>query len=329
MIKTAVIGVGSMGRNHARIYAELDKSNFVAIADRNLDTAQKVARIYGVKAYADYREMLSKEKPNIVSVVVPTIAHKEVACEVISRGINLLVEKPIASTIQEGQQIMGLAAEKQVKLTVGHIERFNSAVTELKKRLNNGELGRIFLIQARRLSPFPIRIRDVGVVNDLATHDLDIMRYLIDSKITRLYAEIQQKIHDQHEDLISGLLRFENGVIGVLDVNWLTPTKIRELTVIGENGMFRVNYLMQDLYFHENAYPLESWGRPVGWGIQEGNVIKLKIEKEEPLKVELRSFIESVSTDNPPAVSAEDGLNALFLAEKLVEAGRKNEIVKL
>ena len=329
MIKTAVIGVGSMGRNHARIYAELDKSDFVAIADRNWDVAQKVARIYGVKAYADYREMLSKEKPDIVSVVVPTIAHKEVACEVISRGINLLVEKPIASTIQEGQQIIDLATEKKVKLTVGHIERFNSAVIELKKRLDNGELGRIFLIQARRLSPFPIRIRDVGVVNDLATHDLDIMRYLIDSKITRLYAEIQQKIHDQYEDLISGVLRFENSVVGVLDVNWLTPTKIRELTVIGENGMFHANYLTQDLYFYENEYSQGDWGRPAIWGIQEGNVIKLKIEKEEPLKVELRSFIESVSTDNPPVVSAEDGLNALFLAEKLVEAGRKNEIVKL
>ncbi|MBC8229813.1 Gfo/Idh/MocA family oxidoreductase, partial [bacterium] len=312
MLNAGVIGVGSMGRNHARVYAELENVHLVAIADLNQPVVEQIARIYGTKAYTNYEEMLDKSNLDVVSVAVPTTLHAKVASDTISRGINTLVEKPLAVTIEDGQLLVDLAKNTDVKLTVGYIERFNPAIIELKKRLNNKELGKCFQIHSRRLSSFPARIRDVGVTLDLATHELDIMRYLIDSKITRLYAEIQQKIHDQHEDLISGVLRFENGVVGVLDVNWLTPTKIRDLTVVGENGMFLANYLTQDLYFYENASPQADLGRPAVWGIQEGNVIKLKVEKEEPLKAELSAFIEAVATDNAPLVSAEDGLEALM-----------------
>ena len=329
MLNAGVIGVGSMGRNHARVYAELENVHLVAIADLNQPVVEQIARIYGTKAYTNYEEMLDKSNLDVVSVAVPTTLHAKVASDTISRGINTLVEKPLAVTIEDGQLLVDLAKNTDVKLTVGYIERFNPAIIELKKRLNNKELGKCFQIHSRRLSSFPARIRDVGVTLDLATHELDIMRYLIDSKITRLYAEIQQKIHDQHEDLISGVLRFENGVVGVLDVNWLTPTKIRDLTVVGENGMFLANYLTQDLYFYENASPQGDLGRPAVWGIQEGNVIKLKVEKEEPLKAELSAFIEAVVKDNAPLVSAEDGLEALLLAAKVVESGRRGEIVTI
>src|SRR5205814_9486836 len=149
------------------------------------------------------------------------------------RGIHLLVEKPIAFTVEEGAEMIRLAAEAGVVLTVGHVERYNPAIIALKQRLLAGDLGRVYQIHARRLGPFPARVRDVGVVIDLATHDADIMRYLTGAEALRVSAETAQRIHTDHEDLLSGLIRFADDTIGVLDINWLTPTKIRELLVTG------------------------------------------------------------------------------------------------
>jgi predicted dehydrogenase len=240
------------------------------------------------------------------------------------------VEKPIASTIEEGQEMVALAASRGLKLAVGHIERFNPAIVELKRRLKRGEAGQVFQIHARRLGPFPTRVRDVGVVIDLATHDLDIMRYLLDSEVKRIYAETEQEIHTAHEDLLSGLLRFENGVIGLLSINWLTPTKIRELAVTGERGMFLVNYLTQDLYFYENDHVDSQW-ESLGLlrGVSEGNMVRLKIEKREPLRVEIEAFVKAVLEDEEPGVRGEDGLMALALAQKLVESGQENRVIAL
>jgi UDP-N-acetylglucosamine 3-dehydrogenase len=170
----------------------------------------------------------------------------------------------------------------------------------------------------------------VGVVIDLATHDLDIMRYLLDSEVARIYAETEQEILTGHEDLLSGLLRFENGVIGLLSINWLTPTKIRELAVTGERGMFLVNYLTQDLYFYENDHAESQWGS-LGLlrGVSEGNMVRLKIGKQEPLRVEIEAFVQAVLEDEEPAVRGEDGLTALALAQRLVQSGRENRVIAL
>src|SRR6185295_12500511 len=201
-------------------------------------------------------------------------------------GVALLVEKPLAATLDEGKRLRDLAAEAGVALTVGHIERFNPAVIELKRRLSAGELGRVFQVHARRVGPFPERVRDVGVVLDLAPHDIDVMRFLLGSEVTRVQAETEQRINTDHEDMLAGVLRFANGVVGVLDVNWLTPTKIRELSVLGERGMFVVDYLARELTFYENAH---LSGQPVDWaarhlkGVSEGPVRRLHVEKREPL----------------------------------------------
>jgi predicted dehydrogenase len=327
-IKAAVIGVGSMGWNHARIYNELEGVDLVAVADLDGGVAERVAHVYGARGYTDYREMLRHEELDIVSIAVPTQIHRETALAALQRGCHILVEKPIASTIEEGQDMVALAASQGLKLAVGHIERFNPAIVELKRRLKRGEAGQIFQIHARRSGPFPTRVRDVGVVIDLATHDLDIMRYLLDSEVKRTYAETEQEIHTDHEDLLSGLLRFENGVIGLLSINWLTPTKIRELTVTGESGMFLVNYLTQDLYFYENDHADSHWGS-LGLlrRVSEGNMVRLKIEKREPLRVEIESFIKAVLEDEEPAVRGEDGLIALALAQRLVESGQENAVI--
>jgi predicted dehydrogenase len=216
---------------------------------------------------------------------------------------------------------------------VGHIERFNPAVRELKARLDAGELGRVFQVHARRVGPFPERVRDVGVVLDLAPHDIDVMRYLLGSEITRVHAETEQRINTEHEDMLIGTLRFANGAVGVLDVNWLTPTKIRELSVLGERGMFVVDYLARELTFYENdAAPREQ---PAGWparhlkGVSEGAVHALHVEKREPLRVELEAFVGAVREGTPPEVTADDGLAAIAVAEALVRSARSGSAVEI
>jgi len=223
-LNAAVIGAGIMGSNHARIYALMESVNLVAVADMDAEVAERVASTYKARAYTDYERMLARERPDIVSVVVPTRDHRPVAVDVIESGAHCLVEKPLAPSLEDGEAIIAAANEREVKLTVGHIERFN-----LKEHLSQGELGRIFQLLARRVGPFPQRVTDVGVVLDLATHELNIMEHLAGSPIASLYAETEQRVHQHREDLLSGLLRFDNGSVGVLDINWLTPMKIREL----------------------------------------------------------------------------------------------------
>lgn len=321
-IRAAVIGAGSMGRNHLRVLNDLDGVDLVGLAEADEATGARAARPYGIPAYTDYRDLLEREKPQAVVVAVPTIMHREVALEVISRGVHLLVEKPIAYTVEEGQEIIEAAKAAGVILTVGHIERYNPAVLELHRRLQQGDLGRVFQIHARRLGPFPPRVRDVGVVIDLASHDVDIMRFLTGSEVTRVYAETARRIHTAHEDLLSGLLRFEDGAIGVLDINWLTPTKIRELMVTGEKGLFLVNYLTQELYVYENNYIKTNWDTISNIsGVSEGDLIRPRIDKVEPLRAELDLFMRAIRGEVAPLVSGEDGLAALRIARMLVESG--------
>ena len=250
-INVAIIGIGVMGKNHARVYSEMDNVNLVAICDSNKETAKEIAGTYKTSYYNDHKEMLEKEKIDAISICVPTKLHKQVALDVIKNKINVLIEKPIAATTEEAKEIIEEAEKNNIKLMIGHIERFNPVVRELKKRIENNELGKIFQIHCVRLSLFPQRIIDVGVIVDLAIHEIDILRYIIDSKVKRVFAETAQRVHSEHEDLLIGTVRFENNILGVINVNWLTPKKVREIRVSGEKGMFVANYLTQELYFYE------------------------------------------------------------------------------
>ena len=292
-MRTAVIGVGSMGRNHARVYWELPGVELVGVADADPSAAANVARRYNTRAYSDYRQMLDEQHPQAVTVAVPTSGHAEVALEVIARGIHLLVEKPIAANLAEGQAMIAAAEAAGVTLMIGHIERFNPAVIALKEQLAQGALGQVFQLDAHRQGPFPTRINDVGVVIDLAVHDLDIFRYVSGSEIVRVYAEIQQRVHTTREDLVQAVVRMASGAVGSLAINWLTPTKIRLLTVLGERGMFQVDYLTQDLYFYQNATAAGGdWDTlRVLRGVSEGQMTRPVIAKKEPLRAELEAFL--------------------------------------
>jgi UDP-N-acetylglucosamine 3-dehydrogenase len=331
MIRVAVIGVGAMGHHHARVYWEMPDVELVGVADTDVQGAETIARRYGTRAYADYRWLLDEQAPEAVTIAVPTVDHREVALEAVARGIHLLIEKPIAFTLDEGREIIAAAAQAGVQLMVGHIERFNPAVIALKAHLAAGELGRVFQIDARRQGPFPARVRDVGVVIDLAVHDLDVMRFVSGSEVVRVYAETERRIHSTREDLLTGLVRLGDGSVGTLTVNWLTPTKIRELYVTGERGMFRVDYITQDLYFYENATANGS-----GWetihmlrGVSEGRMIRHVVAKKEPLRAELEAFLAAVRGEMPVAVTGEDGLKALELAQAVVTSGLEHRAVLL
>lgn len=326
-LAAAVIGTGFMGRNHARIYAEMGEVRLIALADPCRSAVEGLAEQYRAMAYADYREMLLREKPDVVSVVTPNTTHKEAALAAIESGAHVLVEKPLALDPQEGWAILDAAARRSVKLTVGHTERFNPAVQELKRRMERGELGRIFQMHARRMSPFPERIRDVGVVIDLATHDLDIMFHLLGSEVTTIYAETTCGIYSPYEDSLFGLLRLRGDVLGILDINWITPTKIRELVVTGEKGMFVVDYLAQELYFAGHGNGSKSPGAaPSGNGRGNG-LVRLACKKKDALKAELRSFVHCVLADCAPKVQPREALMALDVAHKLIRSGRERRVM--
>ena len=323
LLRAAVIGAGNMGQNHARVYSEMDDVELVAVSDPVQESLNRIAQRHRVRTYSDYHVMLEREQLDLVSVVVPTQYHFAVASDVMSAKVPTLVEKPIAATVEEGYALVALARDLGVMLTVGHIERFNPAIIMLKDQLARGVLGRIYQIHVMRLGPFPARITDVGVVIDLATHDLDILHYLTNANIVRLHAEVGRRLHTAHEDMLSAILRFDNDVVGVLDINWLTPTKVREISVIGERGMFVASYLTQELTLYENdsAPQGSDWQQLAVMGVSEGRSIRYKINKREPLREELGAFAMAVRTGGPPPVRGEDGLLALIHAQKMIEAG--------
>ncbi len=324
MIKVAVIGVGSMGQNHARIYFHSDNTELVAVADPYKEQAEKVARHYNTKAYTNYREMLQHEDIDAVSIAVPTSLHKEVALYALEKDQHVLLEKPIASTNEEAQEIINKAQQRNRKLMIGHIERFNLAIQELKMRLQRGELGEIYKIDVQRIGPFPSRITDVGVIIDLSVHDLDVINYLIEDSPIRIYAETQQRLHPHHEDSVTALIRYSQGALAVLNINYLSPTKTRQLKVFGKKGMFMVNYLDQELYFYENkGFTTDNWE-----SVSEGDMKKITLHKKEPLQLEIESFINCIKEDTAVAISGEQGLSSLKIAQAIMKSAQEKKILE-
>jgi len=303
----------------------------VGASDLNRERLQLIEDRFSVNSYTSYQDLFEKEEPEAVSITVPTSEHEKVAAYALEKGAHVLVEKPIAATIEEGKRLIALATKLDRQLMVGHIIRFNPAMQSLKTRLENGDLGKIFQVFCRRAGPFPARIRDVGVVVDLAPHDVDIMRFLTGMNPMRVFAETEQQIHTDHEDLLFGLLRFPEGITGALEINWLTPTKMRETLVLGEKGLFRVDDLMQDLFFYENTQAVgELWSpfRAIR-GVSEGSMTRFPIKRQEPLKAELAAFINSIREGHKVPVTGQDGLEALRISLALVESGKTHRVIEV
>ena len=326
-MRVAVIGVGEMGKNHVRVYSQLKDVELVAIADVNEERVKEIAEKYRTEWFTDYKKMLKEISPDAVSVVVPTSLHKIVTIDSLNAGCNVLVEKPIASTLEEGKEMIKKAREEDLKLTVGHIERFNPMVRVVREEVER--MHKVFSIEIHRTGPFPRRIRDVGVIIDLGTHDFDLMRFIKSGEIEKLYCEVQYNVKTEFEDLAKILLRFKDSTLGFIDVNWLTPTKNRTLSVLGDRGMFVGDFITQDLVFYENPKfnDKEFNYAEVLLKMIEGPKKKIEIEKKEPLMNELKHFIECVKKDKEPLVKPEDGLMALYLAIKALESMKKGQPV--
>ena len=280
--------------------------------------------------YSDFREMLDKEKElDAVVIAAPTTAHLALALAAIERGLPVLVEKPLAASTADARRIAAAARRRGVAVQVGHVERFNPAVLELGRLLESGWLSTIYAISSRRAGPFPARIRDVGVTVDLATHDADILSWVAGERPERVYAETARRVHAQHEDLLFGLLHFGSGARGMLDVNWLTPAKRRQLLVVGEEGMFELDYLSQRLTFTRatdttNPKLLSGYAPTF-----EGAVVELPVTAAEPLGAEIDAFLRVVRDGGRPIVDADDGMWAVAIADALLTSAAECRAVDL
>lgn len=320
-LRAAVIGLGSMGANHLRVYSEIAGVEVVGVADTDPERVARATAGRTFPGFPDAATLLVETSPDIVSVVVPTTFHEEVALQALAAGCQVLVEKPIAATLEAARRVAAASAARGRMLSVGHIVRFNSAVRELKQRLTEGQGGPVLEVQTRRVGPFPHRIRDVGVIHDLATHDIDIMRYLLGDDVATVYAVAQSHINTAYEDLVSAMLLFRGGVIGTLDVNWLTPTKERTLTVLCERGMFVVDHEAQSLEFYENFAARAREGAIAS--VTEGPMTRYPIAYQEPLRLELEQFRDAVLSGGVPPVSAHDGIAAIAVAEAMVRSAKQ------
>ncbi len=314
-LRVGVVGVGFMGSNHARVYSELESEGLpvelVAVADVDYERARRVCARYGCRAFRDYREMIGLV--DAVSIAVPTSLHARVALDFIREGVHVLVEKPLAATVEEARRIVSEAEKHRVTLMVGHIERFNPAVERLREIIGWGWLGGIVSMHAKRVGPLPPRIRDVGVTVDLAIHDVDVMTYVTGLQPRRVYAKTRSTLHPAGVDDIAVIvLEYEGDVVGVVETNWLTPYKLRRLSIVGERGVAELDYIAQELSYYNRD--LEA---------------RIRVDHEEPLKRELRHFITCILEGKKPVADGHAGLQALIVVHKALESSRLGAPVPL
>ncbi|HUC07543.1 MAG TPA: Gfo/Idh/MocA family oxidoreductase [Solirubrobacterales bacterium] len=331
-----MIGCGRMGAFHVRNYAQIDCAQLVAVAEPSEEARRRATAGTGVVEFSDWRELIEfgADELDAVSIACPSEYHAEVALEALAADLHVLVEKPIATTLPDALRMRGAAMENDRKLMVGHVERFNPAVAKLRELVADGRLGNVYRAHTTRVGPLPTRIQDTGVAIDLATHDLDVMQHVLDRQIGEIYADGGRFQHGSQEDLLTCMVRFgpqdTGDTLGLLDVNWLTPEKKREIALIGENGLLRASYITQDVWFVESpSAPLHWDGLSMLRGDGEGAAVRFSLAKTEPLRAELEAFCRCILDDTPEPVSAHDGVKALAAALAMRESAAVRRPVEL
>jgi UDP-N-acetylglucosamine 3-dehydrogenase len=324
-----------MGAFHVRNYLQLDCARLVAVADPDEKARRQALGGVRVAEYEDWRQLIEFGGRDLdaVSIACPSDGHAAVALEALAAGLHVLVEKPIATTLPDALRMRSAALESGRKLMVGHVERFNPAVEKLRELVREGRLGTVYRAHATRVGPLPSRIHDAGVAIDLATHDLDIMQHVLGRQISEIYSDGGRFVHSTQEDLLTCLARFNGDgaeILGLLDVNWLTPEKKREVALIGENGLLRASYITQDVWFVESpSAPLAWEGLSVLRGDGEGAAVRFSLAKAEPLRAELEAFCRCVLDDTVEPISAHDGVKALAAALAVRESAAVRRPVEL
>ncbi len=321
-LRGAVLGLGMIGRHHARLLQASAEVEFVGAVDPGGDRSGAGHDPALVFAAVDELPEL-----DFAIVAVPTEAHLAAVRALAARGTHLLVEKPLASTAAEARELIDVVAAAGVRAAVGHVERFNPALQELRRRIE--QLGDVFLIRTERVGPFPDRVRDIGVVKDLGTHDLDLVSWLGGSPVASLAAQTQHRMGREHEDLALVIGRLASGVTFNCVIDWVSPTKVRRTRVLGAKGMLEADTLTADLTLYENGAEATSPWLQQQRGVSEGDATRFAFAKPEPLGAELAALLAMVRGGDARVVSLDEGLAAVRVAEAVLDSAQSGATVAL
>ena len=328
-LRAGLVGLGMMGRHHARILSSLDGVELVAVSDPGGDPHGVAGGREVLKSVSD----LIKVGVDYAMIAAPTAYHEELALQLADAGIHTLVEKPLAVDTPSAMKIYEAFKSKGLVGAVGHIERYNPALQQLRLRLDSGELGSVYQITTRRQGPFPARIADVGVIKDLATHDIDSTSWVARAKYKSVSAKTAHKSGREHEDMVAAVCDLDNGIITNHLVNWLTPFKERLTIVTGEKGAFVADTLTADLTFFANASIPTQWDNVATFrGVSEGDVVRFAFAKPEPLRTEHEAFRDAVlgvAGGIDRIVTMEAGLATVAVASAMLESAKRKENVNL
>jgi UDP-N-acetylglucosamine 3-dehydrogenase len=322
-LRAALIGAGMMGKNHARVLSELEGVDFVAVVDELGDP-------HGVRGGAALLRTLGELSTldvDFAVVATPTSTHEDIATWLFGSGIHTFIEKPVSTDTSSAQRILESCQKSGLQGAVGHIERFNPAIRELKNRLLEGEIGDVFQIATRRQGSFPSRIGDVGVTKDLATHDIDLTMWVSQSDYSHVFAQSAHRSGREHEDMISVSGRLANGIIVNHVVNWLSPMKERVVVVTGDKGTFVADTLTGDLTLHENGAFTVDWESFATFrGVTEGNVTRFAYPKREPLRSELEGFRDAIVRNGKDYVSLAEGVRVVEVADAVLLSSATGQV---
>jgi predicted dehydrogenase len=325
-LRVGLVGIGMMGRNHARVLSSLDGVTLAGVAD----PAGDVHRMAGEAALVAGVQDLIRQGIDMAVVAIPTARHLEVGLELAAAGIPTMIEKPLAADAGESARLVEAFESRGLVNAVGHIERCNPALVALRLRLENGELGDIYQVATRRQGPFPNRVSDVGVTKDLATHDIDLTAWVIQSPYARVSAQTAHKSGRVHEDLVSITARTVDGTVVNHLINWLSPLKERCTVVTGVKGAFVADTLHGDLTFHENGVITTEWDQIASFrGVSEGNSTRYAIPKPEPLRVLHEGFRDAVLGKPAEIVTMREGMSAVVVADACIRSALEGRTIDI
>jgi UDP-N-acetylglucosamine 3-dehydrogenase len=326
MLNVGVVGIGSMGQNHARVYSEI--ANLVGVADSDPNLLDRVSKRFHVKGFTDFKEMIEDEGLDAVSISTPTSTHFEIASAFINAKKHVLVEKPMSGDVKKAKELVEKAKKNNVVIAAGFIERHNPVVGLTKSLIEKKQFGNVISISSRRVSSFPARIKDVGVIFDLGIHDIDVIRYLLGSNVKSVFALAGKTGDSEFEDHANIFLEFENGILAVIEVNWLTPMKVRKVSLTCSKNFVEMDYINQFLQVSSSTIKKIDTGNLYRIP-QEYDERKIELEKREPLKVELNDFLEAVENNGSPLVSGEEGVKTLKIAQAAMQSVKEGKRVFL
>ncbi|CAN7153464.1 Gfo/Idh/MocA family protein [Knoellia sp. LjRoot47] len=325
-LRAGLIGLGMMGRHHGRVLGSLPGVDLVAVADPGGD----VHGIAGGRPVLESVEQLIEQGIDYCMVAVPTIYHEQVGLALAEAGVHAIIEKPLAQDTPAATKVAEAFEAKGLVGAVGHIERYNPALQEARRRLEAGDLGDVYQVSTRRQGPFPARIADVGVVKDLGTHDIDLTAWVTQQTFTSVAARTAYKSGREFEDLVAVTGQLSNGVVTNHLVNWLSPLKERVTIITGEKGAFVADTLTADLTFYANGEVQTTWDDIANFrGVSEGDVVRYAISKPEPLRVEHEQFRDAVLGKEADIVTMTQGLQTVRVAEACIESASTGQTVTL